>query len=79
MTHKEAAAILDEALATIGEHFDAVQILASVHDHEGSRYVARGVGNWFTRTGMAREFLDADYQQDQARLIAREIAKSEED
>lgn len=75
--HIEATAAkeaIDKALEILGEHFDAVQILASHETVDGNTVSAFwGVGNWYTRTGMAVEFLD----KDSARNFAWEM-KSED-
>lgn len=73
MTKEELGKIVEKAAAELGEHFDAVEILASVSDGEGSRCLKRGVGNFYARLGMAREFL----QEDEAR-VWEEATKDEE-
>ena len=78
MTPKQEAEMLDETLARLGEHFDAVQILATAHDDEGTDYRSQGVGNWYARVGMAREFLKRDFQKDQAIRIRQE-SEAEDD
>lgn len=54
----EMKALIDGMLSELGEHFDAVQILVSTHDPEGTEAFARGLGNWYARQGMAREFVE---------------------
>lgn len=60
MTDEELGKIVDDAAFKLGEHFDAVQILASNSDSEGTYGKMRGVGNFYARLGMAREFIDKD-------------------
>lgn len=44
--------------------FDAVQILVSRVDETGNTQCCKkGIGNWYARTGMAREFLEEDRSQ----------------
>ena len=73
MTIQEAEAILEKALAQIGEHFDAVQILASWNEEAMSMIAKRGTGNWYARQGMAHEFINSDIAQDAAYQIAERL------
>lgn len=78
MTHQEAEAILEEAAAKLGEHFDAVQILATFqNDHASTCFTPRGVGNFYARLGMAKAFVDRDEAYENAEQIAQKL-KSEE-
>lgn len=79
MTDAEAETFLDHATAQLGEHFDAVQILASLNDAGGSICYKRGAGNWYARQGMAHEFINADIAQGAARQIAEHIHQQPED
>lgn len=47
----------------LGERFDAVVVMASRHDGQGTRTVIKGSGNWHTRLGLAVEFMEATRQQ----------------
>lgn len=78
MTHKEAIEMLDDTLARLGEHFDAVQIVASVYDHAGTRYINRGLGNYYARLGLCSEFIASHAQREQAELIAEKINPEED-
>lgn len=69
----EAKRILDEAATRLGEHFDAVQILASSNEGGTSSMVSSGCGNWYARQGMAHEFINSDIAQDTARQIAEKL------
>lgn len=41
----------------LGEHYDAVEILVSLHDGEnGTRTLSRGAGNWHARYGLVKEY-----------------------
>lgn len=63
---------LNKALLNLGEHFDCIQILGTYMGDDGNTYrVTRGVGNWYARQGIAREFL----QMDAAQTTAYELAK----
>lgn len=57
----------------LGEHFDAVQILACVCDDEGTSNISRGSGNWFARQGMAHEFIAQDMAETTGKGVAREL------
>lgn len=74
MTHKEAKELIDRTAAALGEHFDAVQILASFPtDGGGTRCLKRGTGNWYARQGMAHEFINEDQADDLSTQIARKL------
>lgn len=71
MKREEAERILEDAAARLGEHFDAVQILASGNEEGLTFCCKRGVGNWYARRGMAHEFINADQAQEIAHQIAQ--------
>lgn len=75
MTNEEANKIIGEAAAKLGEHFDAVQILASWNEEGISTMSSRGCGNWYARQGMAHEFITSDLAQDAAVQIAERLAE----
>jgi hypothetical protein len=64
MTAEEIGKIVEDAAKALGEHFEAVQILASNSDGEGSRCIKRGAGNFYARLAMAREMLQEDEARD---------------
>ena len=56
---KNAREAIKKALEILGEHFDAVQILASQETEKRETVLAAwGVGNWYARQGMAHEFIE---------------------
>lgn len=61
------------------EHFDAVQILATVVSERGTELVAIGSGNWYARRGMAEEFINRDRAVTEANEIAEAIQSSQEE
>jgi hypothetical protein len=67
--------LLEEAAAKLGEHFDAVQILATRHDHEldGTVNVSFGMGNFFARYGHCRDWVVS--QEERTRADVREEGK----
>ncbi len=71
ITHEEANKMLDEVLEKIGEHFEAVQILASNSDASGTRSYSRGCGNFFARIGTAQRFLKIDESEDAAHVLSK--------
>lgn len=71
--HKQLGEMVDDMAIKLGEHFDAVQILASVCDHKGTSSVSRGSGNWFARQGMAHEFIAQDMAETTGKGVAREL------
>jgi hypothetical protein len=59
MTREEAIELLNAAAARLNEHFDAVQILASYMEPDGTwTAVSSGEGNYYARQGMAAEFIE---------------------
>lgn len=73
MTKEEAFEMIDRAAATLAEHFDAVEILASVvlDGNHDTRSVYAGRGNWFARQGMAQDFIS----REQANEVSTQIAQ----
>lgn len=63
--------LITSATEKLGEHFDAIQILASMSEEDGTRTFFHGAGNWYARRGMAQEFVNVD----QARTLAAEIER----
>lgn len=52
--------LVQDAIQTLVEHFDAVQIFASRHEQgesAGTVYVSEGRGNWYARYGQVRTWL----------------------
>lgn len=52
--------IVRKHLESLGEHFDAVQIMATKTTDDGdggTMNIILGSGNWFARYGMARMFI----------------------
>lgn len=52
--------LIEEALNSLGEHFDTVQIFTTRHvpyTEGGTRSAALGVGNWYARYGQVAEWL----------------------
>lgn len=66
MTREDAEKLLERTAEQLGEHFDAVQILASrPHETEkggdhGTEIFQKGRGNWYARQGMAQQFVARD-------------------
>lgn len=61
MTQEEQLTkIVEDAAKALGEHFEAVQIMVSNSDSDGTAAVNRGAGNFYARLAMAQEFIDQD-------------------
>lgn len=75
MNLEELGKIVEKAAADLGEHFDAVEILASNSDGEGSDCVKRGTGNYYARLAMAQEFIDEDRAQVWAKVFDERLNK----
>lgn len=69
MERDETQAIVQKALDTLGEHFEAVQIMVSWNEQGTTRLFNLGSGNWYARMGMAHEFVKSD----EAQTLASEI------
>lgn len=48
---------LEAALQALSEHFDAVQIFATITDPDGTRTHEVGSGNWYARYGHVKEWV----------------------
>lgn len=68
--NEAAAAAIRRATHELGEHFEAVQILATRQDGEGTQRCFCGSGNFYARIGMAHEFIEEDRAKDAAIQIA---------
>lgn len=81
MTHEDMLAEkIRGILADLGEHFDAVQILATyVQDDGMTARVTMGTGNWYARQGIAREFLATDEAVTTANEIQKALQKPDDD
>lgn len=69
MTNDERKLEIERCLHRIMEVADCVQVLASYTDSEGTHSCFVGAGNWFARTGMARDFLERDSSHTSANEI----------
>lgn len=76
MTDADAKALLDKTAKTLGEHFDAVVLMATWPAENGNtRVVKTGSGNYYTRMGMVQEFCREDNARDHAIALESEIRK----
>lgn len=75
---QELFARIAGAARDLGEHLDAVQILGTITDEEGSHRFYLGNGNWFARKGMAHHFITMDESSVSARCIAEQIKEDRE-
>ncbi len=49
--------LVNQALNTLGEHFDSVHIFVTRHlGQDGTANINKGVGNWFARAGQIRDW-----------------------
>lgn len=70
--------MVDRHARELGEHFDAVHILCSHTDSDGTAHVSRGCGNWFARQGMAHEFIGLDRADEVATRVAQRLSRPDE-
>lgn len=73
MSPAEAQKLIEECAAKLGEHFEAVQILASWTDQGVTHGSKRGCGNWYARQGLAHEFINQDMAHEHAVQIAEHL------
>lgn len=70
--------LMERFVAELGEHFTAVQILASMPaDGGGTRGIKRGCGDWYARQGLAHEFINEDASAEIGRQIAENLGDHE--
>lgn len=70
---------IKKALAELSEHFDTVQIFATIHDNGelgGTRFFRQGTGCSFARAGFIAHWLEME--REGARIEARRNAKEAE-
>lgn len=76
MNRDQIENLLERQAEDLCEHCDAVQILASIRNEDGSTTaISVGSGNWYARIGMAHGMVD----RDRARDIGHQVAESIED
>lgn len=61
MNEKLLEEMLDKSVNSLMEHFEAVQILVTWRDEQGTTYSKTwGAGNHYARIGLMREYLKRD-------------------
>jgi hypothetical protein len=65
--------VLEKALHELGEHFEAVQILATWVEEGETQRAFRGTGNYYARLGMAHDFIQEDAAVESANQLAKKI------
>lgn len=70
--------MMEECLAKLGEHFDAVQILATRHEDKKSESIHKGTGNWYARFGMVHEFINKETAQENAVALIKKCGPKNE-
>ena len=72
MTNEQLNELVEKHAGILKEFFDSVQVLTTWVDENGcTRGKKFGMGDWYARQGIAREFVE----QNQAELQASEIGK----
>lgn len=64
---------LEESLAKLVEHFDAVLILVSTNEDGVTKSAVKRSGNFYASKGLAMEWLECERQKEAAWHIAHEI------
>lgn len=72
-----ASKAVDQALHVLGEHFEAVQILATRCIEGNTHTCCRGTGNYHSRIGLAHEFLNAEVAKEHAVQLSEIVKPSE--
>lgn len=70
MNHDKHMSMVESHVNALYEHYSAVQILVSWEEGGETHRVSAGAGNWYSRTGMAREMIE----KESARIVAQEIS-----
>jgi hypothetical protein len=55
--------ILKNCVALLSEHYDAVEILVTRFEDGTTKAHSKGAGNWYTRYGLAREYIERADEQ----------------
>ena len=79
MTRDELKEHIADLASQLVEHGDAVQILFTGSDDNGTHFIHWGAGNWFARREMCRHLLEVEDMQDQAGFIAEKINDDKDD
>lgn len=75
---KDLSEKLDQISAILGEHFDAVQILATSYEGGYTECWTHGIGNWYARYAMCQKFLERDKSQESAQDISEALDSGNE-
>lgn len=76
MTRDQAVELLNAHAARLSEHFDAIVILASYKESDGTwAAIASGEGNHYSRVGMALQFVEST----KAESLAQELLRREDE
>lgn len=74
----EAAQAVKQCLSRLGEHFEAVQILATRTEEGWTNRCFKGAGNFYARMGMAQEFITEDQAKESAKQIAEQLNEGDD-
>lgn len=77
MSDAELKRLIEHHAAMLAEHFDSVQIIASVHEQGKTRRINSGNGNYFARLGSVQEWLVAQDEQSREEIRPNEITLKE--
>lgn len=79
MNPEDACRHIERIAGQLGEHFDAVQIMVSWVNPDGSTSSAKaGTGNWWARQGLAHSFINADVAEENACRIKAALDEGRE-
>ncbi len=76
---KQFQKLLRVAASTLGEHFNSVQIHASVISEGMTASFHDGSGDWFARQGLAHLFIETEQAETNAIEIQKRIGNDDDD
>lgn len=70
------AAMLDQHVHQLAEHWDVVHIFVCRHvgEKDNTRYLDRASGNWFTRYGHIKDWVNAQEERTRNRVRKEEAS-----
>lgn len=79
MTPSEVHIKCHEAVKLISEYAENVQIMVTWNQEGLTHRYFTGAGNWYSRQGLAHEFINQDIAQTNAKEIADSISQKDEE
>ena len=64
--------IVQQAIDMLGEHFDCVQIFVTTKNSGYTETIATGIGNYYARIGIARDWIIREEERSRVRVRQQE-------